>query len=168
MKKTFLVFGAAVTLVMAGCLKEQDNDNNQQCTYDPCATKAPDAEIQLVEAYLDSVGITDATKHCSGMYYSISDPGSGKAAEACSGVYVQYKGQLKNGSIFDSTATNDSVGLYLNQVIPGWTKGVPLLKEGGSIKLYIPPSLGYGNRANGPIPANSMLVFDVKLLRVVI
>lgn len=167
MKKFILAFGAAVTLVMAGCLKNEDDTNTRTCNYDPCAGKAPAAEIQKVKAYLDSAGIT-AVEHCSGLFYKIDEPGTGKTADACSGVYVQYKGQLANGNVFDSTAANDSVGFYLNQVIPGWTNGVPLVKEGGRIQLYIPPSLGYGSRANGPIPANSMLVFEVKLLRVVL
>ena len=168
MKKAFLAFGAAVTLLMAGCLKDNnDNPVNQSCNYDPCAVKAPAAEIQAVKAYLDSTGIT-ATEHCSGLHYKIEDMGTGKEAEACSGVYVQYKGRFTNGNIFDSTKANDSVGFYLNQVISGWTKGVPLIKEGGKINLYIPPSLGYGSQPYQGIPGNSILVFEVKLLKVVI
>jgi FKBP-type peptidyl-prolyl cis-trans isomerase len=47
--------------------------------------------------------------------------------------------------------------------VQGWANGIPLLKEGGTIRLFIPPSFGYGNQPYGPIPANSILIFDVTL-----
>ena len=57
----------------------------------------------------------------------------------------------------------NTADFMLNGVIPGWTDGIPLIKQGGRIHLYIPPSLGYGNRAVESIPANSILLFDVTL-----
>jgi FKBP-type peptidyl-prolyl cis-trans isomerase FkpA len=74
-------------------------------------------------------------------------------------VRATYIGKLTNGNQFDAGTAD----FGLNQVIRGWTNGIPLIKQGGKIHLYIPPSLGYGNQAQGPIPANSILIFDVTL-----
>jgi FKBP-type peptidyl-prolyl cis-trans isomerase FkpA len=148
-----------------GCFKDPEPF---KCTYDSCSFKAPQAEILRVQSYLDSLSLT-ATQHCSGLFYRIDNAGTGPAPEACSGVNVKYIGSLTNGDIFDSTSLG--ANLSLASVISGWRNGLPMLKEGGRIKLYIPPSLGYGNREirqNGvlKIPANSILVFDVQLVKV--
>jgi FKBP-type peptidyl-prolyl cis-trans isomerase FkpA len=90
----------------------------------------------------------------------IDNPGTGKQPTACSAVDVNYKGSLTNGTEFDH---GDNYQTYLGQVIQGWANGIPLIKAGGSIHLYIPPSLGYGSQPYGPIPANSILIFDVTL-----
>lgn len=149
----------------AGCLKEPEP---QACTYDPCSLKAPDAEIQKVQEYLTSRNIS-ATKHCSGLFYTVENAGTGNIPEACSTVEARYKGMLTNGEVFDQNRAQFS----LSQVIAGWTKGVPLIKNGGRIILYIPPALGYGSRdvrdpSSGAlvIPANSILVFEIDLLAV--
>ena len=139
-----------------------------QCKYDACAIAAPASEVTQLEAYLSSAAIT-ATKHCSGMYYTIDVAGSGATATACSTVGVTYKGQLTNGTVFDQRTTS----FQLDQVIEAWTKGVPLIKAGGKIKLYCPPSLAYGSQVirdpttgNTVIPANSILIFEVELINV--
>ncbi|MEJ0107119.1 MAG: FKBP-type peptidyl-prolyl cis-trans isomerase [Bacteroidota bacterium] len=121
--------------------------------------------MTAVENYLASKGITGATKHCSGMYYKIDSAGSGKTATVCSNIFVKYKGQLVNDVVFDSTSVNPAY-FNLNGVIAGFKNGVPLIKEGGGIHLYIPPSLAYGAAQNGSIPANSILIFQVNLVAV--
>lgn len=75
-------------------------------------------------------------------------------------------GKLTNGTIFDQTQGNNTYSNYLTSLIKGWTNGVPYIKTGGRIILYIPPTLGYGSQANGPIPANSILIFDIDLINV--
>ena len=137
----------------SGCSKNK-------CDYNECAIKAPDAEIQAVQAYLSSKGITNAVQHCSGMYYLIDNAGSGKHPNGCSDVNVTYKGMLTNGSTFDQGTTDLGLGRCHYRV---GRNGIPRVAVGGTIHLYIPPSLGYGPYANGPIPANSILVFDVTL-----
>ena len=151
MKKLLLVLAIA-GIVNSGCSKNK-------CDYNECATKAPDTEIQAVQSYLSSKGITNAVQHCSGIFYVIDNAGSGKHPNGCSEVNVTYKGMLTNGSTFDQGTTD----LRLDEVIPGWRNGIPRVAVGGIIHLYIPPTLGYGPYANGPIPANSILVFDVTL-----
>lgn len=149
-----------LALVASSCLKDK-GDNT--CTFDECAYKAPAAEVVKVEEYLTDNSIT-ATKHCSGMYYIIVNPGTGQSPEVCDGVSVKYIGQLTNGQKFDETA--DPVNFNLSTLIGGWQLGIPLIKTGGKIKLFIPPSLGYGNQSFQSVPANSILVFDIDLVAV--
>lgn len=147
-----LVCLVMIAALFGGCKKNK-------CDYNECAIKAPDSEIQAVKDYLASKGITNATQHCSGMFYVIDNNGSGKHPTACSSVNVTYKGMLTNGTTFDQ----GTIDIGLDQVVTGWRDGIPQIGAGGVIHLYIPPSLGYGPNANGPIPANSILIFDVTL-----
>lgn len=149
------IFSAVVVLCfLAGCSK------NPSCDYNECSIKAPDNEIQAVQGYLSSKGITNAVQHCSGLFYVIDNIGTGKHPNACSTVNVDYVGTLTNGNVFDQ---NTGYSFSLGEVIPGWRNGIPQVRAGGEIHLYVPPTLGYGSQPNGPIPANSILVFDVKL-----
>ena len=80
---------------------------------------------------------------------------------------INYTGLLSNGHKFDE---GKNVAFTLGSLMEGWKKGLPLIQKGGKIKLYIPPSLGYGssdikdNNGAVVIPANSMLIFDISLL----
>jgi FKBP-type peptidyl-prolyl cis-trans isomerase FkpA len=157
MKRIFVVLCSVILLL--SCSKE----NNDMCKYDACAVAAPASEVTQLEAYLASATIT-ATKHCSGMYYTINAAGSGATPTICSTVSVKYKGQLTNGTIFDQSAT--PVSFNLGGLIEAWKKGIPMIKPGGKVTLYCPPSLAYGSQAVGTIPANSILVFEVELVGV--
>jgi len=100
-----------------------------------------------------------------------TDETVGTGAEAVAGkkVTVNYSGTLTNGTKFDSSYDRNqpfSFTLGAGEVIKGWDEGVAGMKVGGKRKLVIPPSLGYGAQANGSIPANSTLVFEVELLGV--
>ena len=163
MIKRFFI-ALAVLIALYGCLKDTYS-SSQQCNYDPCAVKAPDAEIQNVKKYVDSIGVT-ATQHCSGLFYKVDDGGTGTAPNACSSVTVTYKGSLTNGTVFDQTQSGQTYSNYLGNLIRGWINGLPYIKAGGKIRLYIPPSLGYGSQANGSIPANSILIFEIDLVAV--
>lgn len=139
--------------------------NTSTCSYDPCALKAPAMEITAVESYLAGAGITTAVQHCSGMYYEITSPGTGAMPGICSYVSVNYTGTLTDGTVFDQT-TGTPASFNLVSLIEGWKKGIPLLKKGGRIHLYIPPSLGYGAQPTGIIPPGSILIFDIELVDV--
>ena len=83
--------------------------------------------------------------------------GTGATAGVGDTVTVNYVGTLTNGTKFDSSYDRGqtfSFRIGAGQVIAGWDQGVPGMKVGGKRRLTIPPSLGYGNQANGPIPAN--------------
>ncbi|HEX6845709.1 MAG TPA: FKBP-type peptidyl-prolyl cis-trans isomerase [Chitinophagaceae bacterium] len=163
MKRIFIVLCAVVLL--ASCLK----NNDDVCNYDACAVSAPASEVTQLESYLASASIA-ATKHCSGMYYTIDAAGSGATPTFCSTVSVKYKGQLTNGNVFDEATT--PVSFQLSGLIEAWKKGIPLVKAGGKVKLYCPPSLAYGSQeirdgaGNVVIPANSILIFEVELVGV--
>jgi FKBP-type peptidyl-prolyl cis-trans isomerase FkpA len=144
-----------------GCLKNADVQS--PCHYDACDFKAPASEIQAVEAYLTANNII-ASQHCSGLYYAVEVAGTGATPQNCSNITVNYEGRLTDGTLFD--ASSAPVTFNLSQVINGWRNGLPLVKAGGRINLYIPPSLAYGNVAQGSIPANSILVFKVDLIAV--
>jgi probable FKBP-type peptidyl-prolyl cis-trans isomerase len=104
----------------------------------------------------------------SGLLYKIENAGKGEAIKATDTVKVHYTGKLPNGKVFDSSVERGQpVEFQLNQVIPGWTEGLQLVKKGGKIQLVIPPSLGYGKQGAGAsIPPNSTLIFDVEVLDV--
>jgi FKBP-type peptidyl-prolyl cis-trans isomerase len=98
--------------------------------------------------------------------------GTGATATTGDTVTVNYVGALTNGSVFDSSANHPETAagfvftLGQGRVIPGWEQGILGMKVGGKRLLVIPASLGYGAQANGPIPANSTLIFQVELLNV--
>jgi FKBP-type peptidyl-prolyl cis-trans isomerase len=98
------------------------------------------------------------------MYYQIIDGGAGVSPNQCNLVAVRYTGKTTDNSIFDQATTPAVFGL--NNLIMGWRLGIPLIKVGGTIRLFIPPALGYGARQVGSIPANSILIFDIDLVNV--
>ncbi len=171
MMKKILGLGLMIIIVAStGCLKNGNKD--KVCGYSDIMITAPQSEVDSVQAYLNSKGIT-ATKHASGLFYSITSPGTGASINnLCSVLRLTYIGTLKNGTRFDPKSDSAAISFQLGGVIPGWQKSLPLIKEGGKIMLYIPPSLAYGSADikdnNGVIiiPANSMLIFSVDLLGV--
>jgi FKBP-type peptidyl-prolyl cis-trans isomerase FkpA len=104
----------------------------------------------------------------SGLQYLVLSEGKGKAPKATDTVLVHYRGSLLDGTEFDSSyKRNEPISFPLNGVIPGWTEGVQLMKEGGKTRLFIPSNLAYGSQgAGGVIPPDSTLVFDIELLKV--
>ena len=96
--------------------------------------------------------------------------GTGAEAQVGSTITVKYTGTLTDGTVFDSTEKQGgnpaTFTLAQGQLIDGWVQGIPGMKVGGKRKLVIPPSLGYGAQANGAIPANSTLIFEIELLDV--
>ncbi|MBP6716314.1 MAG: FKBP-type peptidyl-prolyl cis-trans isomerase [Acidobacteria bacterium] len=101
--------------------------------------------------------------------------GTGTTATAGRLLAVHYTGWLydasktdNKGTQFDSSAGRSTFAFVLGagQVIAGWDQGVVGMKVGGKRRLIIPPTLGYGSAAAGPIPPNSTLVFDIELIAV--
>ncbi|RRB04780.1 FKBP-type peptidyl-prolyl cis-trans isomerase [Larkinella rosea] len=146
-------------LLMGGCLS---NTEQTPCDPAPISVKAPQAEVTALKQFIDSNRIA-ASADDRGFYYSIKAPGSGSKPTVCSTVTVNYTGKLTNGSTFDS---GSGVTFGLNQLILGWQEGIPLVAPGGSITLYLPPSLAYGQQALSGIPANSILIFTIDLVGV--
>jgi len=106
----------------------------------------------------------------SGLHYKIIQKGNGAKAEKGKTVSVHYKGQLANGTVFDSSYKRNQpidFTLGVGQVISGWDEGISLLNVGDKARFVIPAHLGYGaNGAGGVIPPNATLIFDVELMNV--
>jgi len=115
----------------------------------------------------DNAKKADVKTTASGLQYTITEPGTGKAPKATDKVTVHYTGKLLDGTVFDSSHKRGQPATFpLNGVIRGWTEGLQLVKEGGKIRLYIPSNLAYCERGQGPIGPNETLVFDVELIKV--
>ena len=103
----------------------------------------------------------------SGLQYKVITPGQGKNPVKTDSVTVHYKGSLIDGTVFDSSYDRGQpITFKLNEVIPGWSEGVMLMKSGAKYILYVPPQLGYGDNPVGPIPAGSTLIFEVELISI--
>lgn len=160
-KQFFLIAVTAFTLISGGCKKSSDD---RGCTLTEPNIVAPAAEVANLQAYVMATHPA-AIQHPSGFFYEITAAGTGTVIPAsCSAITVKYTGYLTNGTKFDENITG--ISFILGQLITGWQKGIPLIKKGGAINLYIPPSLGYGSNAVGSIPPNSNLVFVIQLIDV--
>ncbi len=102
----------------------------------------------------------------TGLFYEILEPGNDVHPTDSDTVVVHYEGRFLDNTVFDSTAGKSPIALKLNEVIPAWTQGIPLIGEGGKIKLYVPSDLGYGDEGRPGVPPASTLVFEVRLIKV--
>ena len=105
----------------------------------------------------------DVDSTASGLQYTIIAAGAEEKIQPQDTVWVNYKGTLLNGEVFDQ---NDSTQFTANRVIKGWTEGLGLLGEGGKATLYIPSDLAYGENGTRGIEPNSTLIFEVEVLKV--
>lgn len=107
----------------------------------------------------------------SGLQYEVLKEGDGPKPTPADLVVVNYEGKLaKTGETFDASERHGGPAtLPVAGLIPGWTEGLQLMKQGSKYRLWIPPALGYGEQGAGPngeIPGNAVLVFDLELLAV--
>ncbi|MCI6495373.1 MAG: FKBP-type peptidyl-prolyl cis-trans isomerase [Muribaculaceae bacterium] len=105
----------------------------------------------------------------TGLQYVVEKEGTGAQPTAEDEVTVHYTGRLLDGTVFDSSVNRGEPATFpLNRVIPGWTEGVQLMKEGAKYTFFIPSDLAYGPQGiPGAIPPHSTLIFDVELIKVV-
>ncbi|AVR43964.1 peptidylprolyl isomerase [Christiangramia fulva] len=143
-------------------VKAFENFNAEKVKKEEEAKKKAEAELEKLAAGFE--------KTESGLRYKIINKGDGKQAEKGKTVAVHYKGQLADGTVFDSSYKRNKpleFPVGMGHVIPGWDEGILKLKVGDKARLVIPPHLGYGERgAGGVIPPNAILVFDVELMEV--
>ncbi len=153
MKFTLSLLLASLLLIGGSCLKDKS-----------CNARSISSEEPSLQTYATNNGIT-ATRHSSGLYYQITNAGSGATPTINSTVSVRYVGKLFNGTVFDSQ-NGAPVTFPLNSVIAGWQIGIPLISKGGTIKLIIPSAMAYGCTGYGSIPPDSPLYFEVNLVDV--
>jgi len=108
---------------------------------------------------------SDAKRTASGLAYKELRPGTGtKRASPFSQVLVHYTGWTTDGRMFDTSVTRGQpVEMHLDEVIRGWTEGVPLMSEGGRMRFWVPENLAYQGKGDGP---RGMLVFDIELVKI--
>jgi FKBP-type peptidyl-prolyl cis-trans isomerase FkpA len=150
------VFIFLSVMVFASCKK----DNGGSCG--TVNITAPASEVETLRAYITANSIS-ATEDARGFFYKINTMGSGDKPTVCNAVTVNYKGTLTNGTQIDAA---NNVTLDLSRLIIGWQEGIPLIGTGGSITLYLPPSLAYGSVDYENIPGNSILIFNIDLIAV--
>ena len=105
----------------------------------------------------------------TGLQYMVEKEGTGASPAATDEVTVHYTGRLLDGTVFDSSVSRGEPATFpLNRVIPGWTEGLQLMKEGGKTVFFIPSELAYGAQGvPNAIPPHSTLIFEVELIKVV-
>ncbi len=143
-KRSYLVYlwvGIALALIAAVALARQGDD--------PLARNAR-AKGVVVTA--------------SGLQYKVIAPGKPGAAKPTDAdvALVNYEGKLLSGTTFDKS--QQPTPMPVTGVVPGFSEALKLMPKGSKYRFWMKPSLGYGDKATGPIPANSTLVFDVELL----
>jgi FKBP-type peptidyl-prolyl cis-trans isomerase len=157
-----IIIGVAVFYQMKGT--SSNNSNNQ-------VTSASQAEVTPGATVNATTSASSQTQAAPVSELKIEDLkiGSGAAVKKGDKVIVDYVGTLTDGTKFDSSNDHNidfTFTVGAGEVIAGWDQGLIGMKVGGSRKLTIPPALGYGDRAVGPIPANSTLIFTIDLLKI--
>lgn len=134
-------------------------------------TSKKEAQIKAVgEKFLAENGKKEnVITTASGLQYMVEKEGTGAQPAASDEVTVHYTGKLLDGTVFDSSVSRGEPATFpLNRVIPGWTEGVQLMKEGGKYTFFIPSDLAYGPQGvPNAIPPHSTLIFDVELIKVI-
>ncbi len=156
--KALICCSLAAALGVLGCSKTDQNS-----TLDGNQPSAATNSAQTETGHQPGAMITTA----SGLKYQVLKKGDGTTSpKASDTVKVHYHGTLLDGTVFDSSVERGQpISFPLNQVIPGWTEGVQLMRVGDKFKFEIPPNLAYGPASPSPkIPPNSTLVFEVELL----
>jgi FKBP-type peptidyl-prolyl cis-trans isomerase FkpA len=146
----YILSALALTLFMS-CSKDKEVDYTAQ-------------NEEEISAYITKNNLT-SQKSDSGLYYIINNSGTGVKPTANSTVKVAYKGYFTDESVFDESAA-EGISFGLQQVIKGWTEGIPYFKEGGNGILLVPSHLAYGSNGQGSIPGGAVLIFEVKLIKV--
>jgi hypothetical protein len=97
----------------------------------------------------------------SGLPYRVLEEGEGAKPTDADVALVSYKGELRDGAVFDQ---NERAPMPVAQVVPGFSEALKLMSRKAKYRIWIPPALGYKDQETGPIPANSVLIFDVELI----
>lgn len=136
------------------------------CDSDPLVPRIEDATF----APSLGVNLSEMTKTVSGLYMKNLVIGTGAAAGTGSRAFVHYTGWLTDGTEFDSAWPPDKdpilVWIGSGNTVQGFAEGTRGMQVGGKRLIVVPPALGYGGRVVGPIPANSILVFEIELVSV--
>lgn len=158
----FLISISALTIAVIISMMQSGSDSSQQSS-----TKEANIKDRLKGTKLANFTPVDKV---DSLQAQDTVTGTGKEAKAGDRVRVDYTGALAaTGEIFESSKdSGQTVSFLLNEVIAGWSQGIPGMKEGGTRRLLIPAELAYGDnpQPGSPIPPGAALVFDVTLHKV--
>jgi FKBP-type peptidyl-prolyl cis-trans isomerase len=150
--KYFLLAFIAVLTAFSSCKKEPEYDAQKQLEAD---------EVKIKE-FIATNNIS-AVRHSSGLYYQIITPGTGDLVyTASTAISANYTLRLLNGETIPQPA--GPINFTLGGVISGWQIGIPLIQQGGKIRLIVPSVYAYGAQTRSGIPPNSVLDFDIELV----
>ena len=170
MKKLFYFAAAVCLMAFAAC-----GGNNKPAAPEPTpAPEEPKDTVVVVrdtfpaDRWMEENKQKEGVVEANGIQYKVLQEGKGKSPKATDTVRCHYEGRLLDGTVFDSSyKRGEPADFGLNQVIPGWTEGVQLMKEGAKFRFTIPYLLAYGEQGAGAsIPPFSTLIFDVELIKV--
>ncbi len=151
--KLWVALGVAILLAVALAWFGSDDAVRNGATNEQfLAMNADDSGVQVT---------------ASGLQYKIIEPGEGPSPQSGDFVRVKYTGQLRDGTVFDSSEgqPEDAVAFPVDGVVPGFSEALKLMRVGSEFRIWLPPELAYGEVSPGPeIPAGSLLIFDVTLL----
>lgn len=157
----FLVSTCAFTIFII--MNPSGDDTASTADKQACVSNGGEETLETPEAYIPEGPVTE-------LQSTDVAEGTGAAAKAGDCLVMKYYGTLaSDGTMFDENYSDSSAFAFTlgqQEVIAGWDQGLVGMKEGGVRQLVIPAALGYGANSNGKIPANSDLVFQVKLLRI--
>ena len=164
-KKRSSLLQALFLFMAIGTLASCDKDE----PFDPIKQRETDNRLILEYMAANNVDTSAVTRTNSGLFYQLLEAGTGAKVESGDDVQVKYKGWYLNGTEFDSNYDSSApfvLKVGAQQVIPGWDEGLQLMSEGEIARLYIPSRLAYGPKPGygSPIPANSVLIFDVEIV----
>jgi len=150
--------------VRARQLRTQEAKKAVQDAQEKVALAQVEINLANAEAFLAENATREGVQATpSGLQYEVLVKAGGKRPTATSRVSVSYIGSFIDGSVFDQSG-DKPVEFGLEQVVVGWTEGLQLMGIGDKFRFYLHPDLAYGAGSVGPIPPNSLLVFDVELL----
>ena len=158
-KSGLLWVGVLLAGVILSCEKPEPYDEEAQYLKDEAAIKH----------WADSLKI-DLVKDPSGLYYKVIEVGTGlKSPGLTDNLQVLYTGKLLTDSVISATTDTVTYKFLLGNSIEGWKKGLPLIKEGGRIRLLIPSKMAYRNYdVVAGIPKNAVLDFDISIKKIVV
>jgi len=121
------------------------------------------------EAFLnENATKTGIVKMPSGVQYRIIEEGDGARPGLDSTVRVHYRGSKMDGREFDSSfARGVPEEFTVNAVLKGWQEVLPLMKQGATWQIFVPPEMAFGQRGNPPVGPNEALTFDLKLVEII-
>ncbi len=166
------IMNAAIRQALAGDSLAFDQKNAQTCiqTYFGAKQKH-EGEANLAKGakfLAENAKKSGVKTFPDGLQYEVMKEGTGPMPKETDTVETHYHGTLIDGTVFDSSVERGQPAQFpLNHVIQGWIEALQMMKVGSKWKIYVPANLGYGEQAKGKIPPNSVLIFEIELLRII-